>query len=144
MRSEIRDVRELIERLEELEEEVSEAYVKYVEDFEPDEDHPMHVQREQWEDGEPDAEELKSLKSFLEDLAGSGGDHKWRGDWYPVTLIPEHSFKEYAEQLAEEIGAINADAAWPANCIDWDEAARQLQIDYSQADWDGVTFYYRS
>jgi len=133
MRSEIRDVRELIERFEELETEREELC--------DDETKPALVA--EWDES-TEGEEFKSLKSFLEDLAGSGGDHKWRGDWYPVTLIPEHSFKEYAQQLAEEIGAINADAAWPANCIDWDEAARQLQQDYSQADWDDITFYYRS
>lgn len=41
------------------------------------------------------------------------------------------SFRDYAENLAEEIGAVNPDATWPNNCIDWERAARELAMDYT-------------
>ena len=98
-------------------------------------------------DGLPNAEERYQLSCILSDLKGCGGDEKWRGDWYPLTLIRDHYFTEYAQELAEEIGAVDADAKWPNNCIDWDQAARELQMDYSSVEiaHDGrwVSYFYR-
>lgn len=78
-----------------------------------------------------DVQELADLTALLADLAGTGGDEQFEGDWYPITLIDQTYFKTYAQELAEEIGAINADASWPNNCIDWDKAARELRMDYT-------------
>ena len=65
-------------------------------------------------------------------------------DWqYGVALIRDSHFKDYAEELAEEIGAINRNPTWPNNCIDWDEAARQLQQDYASVEFDGVEYWVR-
>jgi hypothetical protein len=89
------------------------------------------------------AEELIALQALLEECKGNGGDEQWRGDWYPISLIRDSYFKDYAQELAEEIGAINANASWPNNCIDWDQAARELQIDYTSIDFDGVTYWVR-
>lgn len=88
-------------------------------------------------------EELAQLEALLEECKGNGGDEQWQGDWYPSTLIRESHFKDYAQELAEDIGAINEKAMWPNNCIDWGQAARELQQDYTVADFDGVTYYYR-
>ena len=90
----------------------------------------------------PDCE-LSSLRKLLAELEGTGGDEQWRGDWYPVTLIRDSYFKTYAQELAEETGAVDADAKWPNNCIDWDHAARELQYDYTGVDVSGVTYYTR-
>jgi hypothetical protein len=81
--------------------------------------------------------------SLLSDLEGNGGDEEWRGSWYPVTLIRESYFREYAEELAEDIGAVVSDAKWPNNHIDWDAAADELLTDYSAVLFDGVEYYYR-
>lgn len=100
--------------------------------------------REYSEDaGEADADELRELSALLKDLAGNGGDEQWEGDWYPVTLIRDSYFREYAQELAEDIGAINHDAGWPARCIDWDQAARELRMDYTSCEFGGVTYWYR-
>lgn len=90
-----------------------------------------------------DYQERDDLTELLDELRGNGGDHQWEGDWYPVTLIRDSYFKDYAMELAEDIGAINPDAAWPANCIDWDRAARELQMDYTSVDYSGITYWYR-
>jgi hypothetical protein len=113
--SDFLDVRDIIERVEELEE-----------SEEPE-----------------DAEELAPLQALLDTLAGTGGDHEWRGQWYPVTLIRDSHFETYARELAEDIGAIRADAQWPLTCIDWEKAAWELQTDYTSVEFDGVTYWYR-
>lgn len=97
----------------------------------------------QGEFAETDAEELATLTAFLADLAGNGGDEEWRGDWYPVTLVRDSYFKEYAQELAEDIGAIPDNAQWPCRCIDWDKAAWELRMDYTSAEYGGVTYWYR-
>lgn len=94
-------------------------------------------------DDADDATELVALRALLGKLCGNNGDEQWRGDWYPVTLIRDSYFKEYAMELADDIGAIPNDAAWPCTCIDWDQAARELQCDYLSVEFDGVTYWYR-
>ena len=67
------------------------------------------------------------------------------GDWlYGATLIRDTYFKEYAQELAEDIGAVDSDAAWPMNCIDWDAAADALRQDYTEVEFDGETYLIRS
>lgn len=93
-------------------------------------------------DGETDltaeAAELLALKALADEA------EPYCPDWiHGATLIRDSYFKEYAEELADDIGAINKDQTWPNNCIDWDEAARQLQQDYTSVDFDGITYWVR-
>ena len=46
----------------------------------------------------------------------------------------------FAEDYAEQTGAIDSNATWPQNCIDWDWAARDLMIDHHERDG----YYFRS
>lgn len=95
-----------------------------------------------WE--EDNAEELAELEELLEELRGAGGgDHQWEGDWYPRELIADYDFEDYARELAEDIGAVKADAGWPNNCIDWKQAARELAMDYSMVTFRGTDYYWR-
>ena len=88
---------------------------------------------------ELDKDELKMLK----DLAKEGEDYS--SDWkYGETLIRDTYFVEYAMDLAEDTGAIDPKANWPTNCIDWEKAARELQMDYSIIDFDGVDYWIHS
>ena len=94
--------------------------------------------------GDAEAEELAELEALAEELRGAGGgDHQWEGDWYPRELIADYSFEEYAQELADDIGAINSDAGWPNNCIDWERAARELAMDYSMVEFRGTDYYWR-
>lgn len=127
-REDILDVRDIIERYEYLQDERRAFLTKH--------------SREDW-DGSPEGDELDALKALLDSLEDNGGDHQWRGAWFPVTLIRDSYFEDYAEELAEDIGAINREASWPNNCIDWERAARELQQDYSSVEFDGVTYWYR-
>jgi hypothetical protein len=82
-------------------------------------------------------DQLHALKAFRDEM------EPYCDDWqHGVTLIRDSYFKEYAQELAEDIGAINSDASWPNDCIDWDKAARELRMDTS-GDFDGVTYWGR-
>jgi antirestriction protein len=50
------------------------------------------------------------------------------------------SNEDFAREIADEIGAIDKDAKWPMNCIDWEQAARELMYDYSEHN----THYFRN
>ena len=117
--ADIIDIRNIIERVEELGPEV---------DSNAEGDH---------------ISEWKMLTAILSDLQGMGGDEQWRGEWYPVTLIRDSYFQTYAQELAEDIGAIKADSTWPHTCIDWEHAARELQYDYSAVEINGATYWTR-
>lgn len=95
-----------------------------------------------WESSD-ECGELADLENLLSDLEGMGGDEQWEGNWYPVTLIRDSYFEDYAQELADDIGAVNTDASWPNNCIDWERAARELQMDYTSVEIDGVTYWTR-
>lgn len=92
---------------------------------------------------EDEIESFQALKDFLEGVRGLGGDYQWRGDWFPRTFIEEEYFPTYAEELASDIGAIPADAKWPANHIDWAAAADELKTDYASVEFNGKTYLYR-
>ena len=87
---------------------------------------------------EPEQDELKLLKALSEEAEGYSEDWK-----YGAALIRDSYFEDYARELAKDIGAIKDDMAWPLTCIDWAEAAEQLQQDYTQVDFDGVSYWVR-
>lgn len=88
--------------------------------------------------------EREGLLHLLHDLRGEGGDERWRGDWYPVTLISDYHFVTYAQDLAEDLyGSKIYNASWPFTHIDWERAADELQMDYTSVEFDGVTYWYR-
>jgi len=85
-----------------------------------------------------DADEYRALKELCEEAEG------YSGDWpHGATLIRDSYFTEYAQKLAENIGAITRDIAWPACHIDWEEAADSLKQDYTSVEFDGVTYWVR-
>ena len=84
------------------------------------------------------ADELRILKALADEASG------YAADWpHGETLIRDSYFKDYAMELADDIGAIDNNASWPLTCIDWDQAARELQMGYSAVDFDGVTYWIR-
>lgn len=47
----------------------------------------------------------------------------YNGEWASET--------EFAQDLAENLGAVKPDASWPNDCIDWEMATRELMMDYT-------------
>jgi hypothetical protein len=126
--ADILDVRDIIARVEELESDIEDM---------TETEHTGH---------QPTAdaltEELTALRAFLEEMAGAGGDEQWRGDWYPVTLIRDSYFVDYVQELLEDCGAIPKNLPHYIH-IDWERTARDIRVDYSGADFHGVTYWFR-
>lgn len=126
------------------------AYDRYIEACEAENLEPHSV--ELWAvHGCPDGP-LGSLDPemvALVNLAKHGEDYS--EDWeYGAILIRDSYFVEYAQELADDVGALsryglsaNGSLEWPYYCIDWELAARELQHDYSAVDFDGVTYWVR-
>jgi len=125
------DSRDVIARIEELEDEISDLEERMPE-LRPEEvnQEPMELADAQ--------EELNALREFADELGIDEVSGRYGG-----TLIRDSYFEEYAEEFAYDIGAIDRNANWPLNCIDWKQATEELQMDYSSAEWDGVTYWYR-
>jgi hypothetical protein len=142
----VMDCRDVIARFEELETELTDACAGESEDASvlPLADWIKNAAKEQDHTLNDAAIEYLALQSFLDDLQGSGGgDEEWRGHWYPVTLVRETYFEDYAQELAEELDLIKSDAPWPNSCIDWEQAAKELRMNYAGSDFDGITYYSR-
>lgn len=95
-----------------------------------------------------DAQEtLAALAAMMADLAvpfGPVSDALTAyGDDEP-TLIAESHFTAYAQEMAEEMGAVKKDAPWPLMHIDWEAAADELLPDYNECRLDGHDYYIRS
>ncbi len=105
-----------------------------------DPDDYAHLSEDDWSVGlgDDDAHELVALMELAE-------DGESLPDWqYGEMLIRDSYFEDYARELAEDIGAIPRDAGWPAYCIDWARAARELQMDYTTVEFDGEQYWARA
>ena len=79
--------------------------------------------------------ELRALAKQGEDMIAD-----WR---HGECLVRDSYFQRYAQELAEDCGMIQDGARWPYTCIDWEQAARELQQDYTSLEYDGVTYWAR-
>jgi hypothetical protein len=146
--ADIIDSRDVIARIEELEaerEDISSALDDIGIEVAGETDEPLSdearaaidAKLSAW-DASEDGEELAKLRALAEQCEGYG-------DWdNGEALIRDSYFEQYAEGFADDLGLVNRDARWPANCIDWEKAARELQQDYTQVDFDGVDYWMRS
>lgn len=126
------DSRDVIARIEELTEE-RDAWVeekREAEGLPEEEDEELRIE---WDHENP---ELAALLALAEEAEGYSSDWN-RG----ATLIRESYFGDYAREFAEDIGAVDNTAGWPCTCIDWEKAARELAMDYTLVNFDGVDYY---
>lgn len=137
------DIRDLISRFEELESERENLQAVLQDAL--DEDHSGYEQSARRELAEWDvinSEEFTELSVLLTELSGRGCERKWRGDWYPVTLIPEEDFVDYVEELVSDIGDLPREI--PSYIvIDWQRTADNVRYDYDEVDYQGNTYYFR-
>ena len=132
------DSRDIIKRISELEDE-RDAHKDAAETYAEENNIPLTAEDEEetWGDTE-EGEELKTLKALADDAEGYSGDWK-----HGATLIRDSYFEKYAQDLAEDIGDMPKNAAWPFTCIDWEKASDELKQDYTSVDCDGVTYWVR-
>jgi antirestriction protein len=56
-----------------------------------------------------------------------------------------NSDREFAMDMAEQVGDIPNDLHWPFTCIDWEWAAKELMMDYSvYVTKEYARFYFRN
>ena len=136
------DSRDIIARIEELQEVLAEVPCSFVTlaspECSPDCPECKGCGTVQPTVNDDDVAELAALLKLADEAEGCAADWK-----HGETLIRDSYFRDYAEELAEDIGAINHEASWPNNCIDWDRACWELQMDYTSVDFDGVTYWVR-
>ena len=141
------DSRDVEERIEELEQErddlvdIRDEASEALEDAEPED----HAQAEadleeavealtEW-DNSAEGSELNDLKAFRDEVNSS----EWT---YGLTLIHATYWVEYVEEMLIDIGDLPQDIPHYI-VIDWDQTADNIQVDYSEADINGNTYYYR-
>jgi len=86
---------------------------------------------------EDEAVELAALRKLAAEAEG------YAADWHHgATLIRESHFTEYQQEMCADCGYIPLDfPSWIE--IDWDTTARNLKQDYTEVDYDGVTYLIR-
>ena len=114
------DSRDIIDRMDEIQEALNEDYPS-----DPD----LADERDEA------IQELDALKA-IQDTGIEDFEHG-------VTFVRDSYFQEYAQELAEEIGAIPENGAWPTYCIDWEWAARELRMDYYAVTVGSTDFWVR-
>lgn len=112
------------------------ARIDYLESLEEEDEEATDADEEPMALCDDEREELRLLQEFKDEANTS----EWK---YGMTFIRDDYFEDYAREFAEDIGAIGKDDQWPATCIDWERAARELQMDYTGADFDGITYWFR-
>jgi hypothetical protein len=85
---------------------------------------------------EQELEELIELESEL-------GCTLESADQNGLFFIDEDYFEDYARELAYDLGAIDSDTAWPCTHIDWEAAADELRMDYTEVEFDGNNYLVR-
>lgn len=143
---EIIDVRDVISRYEELEQALISRF-NDCQETEGDEDltitEPNDHFYEWLKQSRPhdeEAEEFDKLHALLEELKGNGGYERFRGDWYPITLIRDSHFNDAMDEMLEDCGDMPKDIpSYLKVTVDYDA----LQMDYSSVELDGETYWYR-
>ena len=134
----MKDTRDLIEQREELKQQVLDShnetfFDQAVDDYE---DIDFEEVTNEWKEDWLDTIALIGEIDVVEDTVGNEFE-------YGVTLIEESEFEEYVEDELKECGYIPKDfPSWIV--IDWTETADNVKQDYSELEFEGVTYLYRS
>jgi hypothetical protein len=59
------------------------------------------------------------------------------------SLIHESDFPDYAKEMAESTHEVNLNK-WPFNCIDWTEAASEIECDFDSVEFEGESYFYQT
>jgi len=96
-----------------------------------------------WEAADLD-EDDRFFMCNVRDLASEINGGIEDGAMNEPVMIHDRYFKDYAKQMADDIGAIDSEAGWPACHIDWEAAADSLQMDYTEVEFGGHTYWWRA
>ena len=134
------DTRTLIEEREELKQSILDSFLETFPHYEAMTDTFEDIRFEEeeiesWKEDWIDEIEIITDINNLEDEVGS----EWE---YGVTLIEEDEFEDFVQQDLEGIGYIPKDfPSWIE--IDWEATASNVRQDYSEVDYQGITYLFR-
>lgn len=83
--------------------------------------------------------EFEALAALLDELEGMGGDHQWRGEWYPAYLIRDSYFEYHMDETVFDCYNLPELPSFMTITLDY----VALQMDYSSVEVDGVTYWCR-
>jgi len=128
------DSRDVIARIAELETELESLKENCETADSPEAFVAANLAAELWE--EEEAVELKSLRELTAEAEGYS-------DWHHgETLIRESYFTEYQQEMCDDCGYITKDfPTWIV--IDWEATSNNLRHDYTEVEFDGVTYLIR-
>ena len=142
------DSRDVIARIEELESErsdLSDALDEAVEASNTDETSDPEELQQAIDDAKHDLQEwdndnkaeLDALKALADEAEG------YASDWnHGEQLIRESYFTDYAREMLEDCGDVPRDLPHYIE-IDWEATARNIKQDYTEVEYDGVTYLIR-
>jgi antirestriction protein len=99
-----------------------------------------HISDDVWEWLELDEEDRELLAAYRDCTSNDTATIEDARDAFQGVHDTE---RDFAQQLAEDIGAIKEDASWPYSCIDWEQATRELMMDYSSVRRDAGLYIFR-
>ena len=88
-----------------------------------------------------DEEIIEAIEDFMAELGASDLDGFADIARDDPGLISDYGFEEYAEDFADDLGAIDSNAGWPLYHIDWKAAARDLKMDMMSVEYGGETWW---
>jgi hypothetical protein len=125
------DSRDIQERIDELQSEFD-SHVDEYEDSDGEEDAGEDLLNWLEENGD----EFVTLLEIKEEV------EQYTSEWDSgAFIIADNHFEDYAQELAEDTGAIDRNAKWPLTHIDWDAAAEELKCDYSEVTIAGRSYW---
>ena len=143
--SKVFDSRDLIEYRDIIAEDVVNLYNTYMTEVDEDWDEVSDIEdvnfdeQEFVEANQDEVDEYRTIIEFCEEIDNYCPDFE-----YGVSIIHEIYFEDYCRELVEDIGDLPRNLpAYIENNIDWSGVAHDLKVDYSEAEYDGDTYYFR-
>lgn len=131
------DTRDVQERIEELRDELDIDEDGNPNEYDEGDGKPEPLDDDERAELEEELRELLELKSEVEAYSGDRFEDG-------ATLIAESHFEDYAKELAEDMhGSVISEGAWPFDNIDWEGAADDLKVDYTEIQFRGYDFWVR-
>jgi len=125
------DSRDIQERIDELQSEFD-SYVDEYEESDGEEDAGEDLLNWLEENGD----EFVTLLEIKEEV------EQYTSEWNSgAFIIADNHFEDYAQELAEDTGAIDRNAKWPLQFVDWGMASDALKEDYTEIIIDGVSYW---
>lgn len=140
------DTRDLIEYIEYLESEVVSEYNELLNERAVKQEEDDYDEIDSINDADDESilencytyNELNKVLEFADEVKSYCSDYE-----YGETLIHEDYFVEYCTDFVEDCGYIPRDLpSWIE--IDFEATAENMKQDYTEADYEGSTYYFRS